>query len=69
MKIDVIRKLPEHMDTVIILHKPGADLEQVEYLPNLWPKQPWALSKQRAMILLSVRSRPFIIFAANTAAR
>jgi leucyl aminopeptidase len=34
MKIDVIRKLPEHMDTVIILHKPGADLEQVEYLPE-----------------------------------
>ncbi|HNX37322.1 MAG TPA: leucyl aminopeptidase [Candidatus Cloacimonadota bacterium] len=33
MKIDVIRKLPEHLDTVLIMHQNGGSLEDMELLP------------------------------------
>lgn len=34
MKIDVIRKLPEFMDTVLIMHQTGGMIEEMEYIPT-----------------------------------
>jgi len=34
MKIDIIRKLPEHMDTIIVMQEEGASVLNVEYLPQ-----------------------------------
>lgn len=34
MKIDVTRKLPERMDCIIVLQKPGAKVSEIGYLPK-----------------------------------
>ncbi len=34
MKVDVIRKLPEHLDTLILMQEEGGKAEQIEYLPT-----------------------------------
>jgi hypothetical protein len=34
MKIDVVRKLPEIMDTILILHQEDGDPKKVEFLPE-----------------------------------
>jgi len=34
MKIDVIRKLPEHMDTIILMQEESGSVAQIEYLPS-----------------------------------
>jgi leucyl aminopeptidase len=34
MKIDVIRKFPEHMDTLILMQEEGKTVETIEYLPQ-----------------------------------
>ncbi len=34
MKIDVIRKLPDHMDTIVVLQNQSGDMKNFEYLPT-----------------------------------